>query len=104
MKFNSVVIRNSVLCGCSNPEEGIEFIEKDGWEDDGKWSSNYYVFKYKGKFYGIDDYRSGSYYTDYYYGSREDWGEEIECHEVEKVEVVIHEWRVIKSDEEEEEN
>ena len=95
MKFKSSIIKESVLDGCDYKEEGIEFIEESGWEDDGKYSNNTYVFKYDGKYYCVYDSKTGSYYTDYYFGS-ENWGAEIECHEVESYEVIVKKWRRAK--------
>jgi exonuclease SbcC len=70
----------------------LELVEDGDWEDDGKYQYRDVIFKYDDKFYRVTDSRSGSYFSDYYYG-HEDWGDEIECPEVEKIEVVTHEWK-----------
>jgi len=84
-QFKSQSIKDYVLDGESveNPE-GIEFIEEGEWEDDGKYSYCEYIFKHEGKHYSIWNSRTGSYYSEYYYGS-EDWGEFVDCQEVKKV-------------------
>lgn len=69
----------------------LELIDGPDWEDNGKYSNAYYVFKFEDKYYGISDSRTGSYYTDYYYHS-EDWSPEEECEEVKKIEKITHEW------------
>jgi len=44
-----------------------EVIDSGDWTDDGKYSHCSSVVRYKDKFYQIDQSRSGSYFTDYYY-------------------------------------
>jgi len=48
-------------------DESVEIIEDGDWIDDGKYSFKETVIKYEGKYYQIDESRSGSYYTDYDY-------------------------------------
>lgn len=76
-------------------ETPLVMIEEGNWQDDGKYSSIEYIFEYNGKFYSIDNYKTGSYYTDYTFG-HESWEDEIECEEVEKVEVITYKWRTKK--------
>ena len=95
MKFNSSILKESILEECSYEEEGIEFVESSGWRDDGKYSHNEYIFKFQDKYYLVLNSKTGSYYSEYYYNS-EDWSEEIECPEVEKKEKITHEWVVVK--------
>lgn len=91
MKFNSEWLKALV----QGDESPLEPVEESEWEDGGKYQHKEYIFKYEGKFYTIDDCRSGSYYSDYYYESG-DWEGEIECPEVEQVEKIVKEWQVIK--------
>jgi hypothetical protein len=94
MKFNSKDIK--ALIREDSEDERYEYIDETGWEDEGKYSYEKFIFKFDGKFYSVGVSRSGSYYSDYYY-NYEDWGKEIECLEVEKVEKVIYEWTTVKS-------
>lgn len=48
-----------------------EVIDEGDWIDDGKYSFISSVVRYKDKFYQIDQSRSGSYHTDYYYNDPE---------------------------------
>ncbi len=70
-----------------------EVIHKGDWIDDGKYSHQDIVFKSKddGKFYMVSHGRSGSYFTDYYY-DWEDWGDTVECCEVEERSVTKTSW------------
>jgi hypothetical protein len=95
MKFKKQILKDSVLDGCNYKEEGIEFIEMSGWEDEGKYSFQTYIFKHNNKYYSISDSRSGSYFSDYNYDS-EYWDDEVECDEVEKKEKITYEWVTIK--------
>ena len=63
-------------------EEECAIIEQGSWIDDGKRSYCTSVVKIYDKFYEIEECRSGSYYTDYYY-------EDPEIYEVTPKEVVI---------------
>ncbi|WP_417353530.1 hypothetical protein [Flavobacterium alkalisoli] len=63
-------------------EEKYKFEEVEGgqWEDDGKYSHSYSVVKCVkspnvddvDRYFGVADSRSGSYHTDYYYGTEYD--------------------------------
>ena len=77
----------------------LEYVESTGWVGDGgKYENRETVFKYEGKYYVVYDYRSGSYYSFYYYDS-EDWNDEGEqdCKEVEKVAITKYEWHPVKT-------
>lgn len=72
-------------------EEGIELIKNGDWIDDGKYSHCTTIFKINDKFYAYYNSRSGSYFSDYDYNPEED------LYEVEKVEVIKHEWKEVKN-------
>jgi len=63
-------------------EEECDITEKGVWVEYGKYSYRTSVIKIEDKFYEIQESRSGSYYTDYYY-------EDPEIYEVTPKEVVI---------------
>ena len=72
--------------------EGYSIVEVGDWIDDGKYSSQSTIFKADdGNFYQLNNSRSGSYFSDYYYDS-DDWGDEVECTQVRQVEVVKTVW------------
>jgi hypothetical protein len=48
-----------------------EVIDEGDWTDEGKYSFNSSVVRYLDKFYIINQSRSGSYYSDYYYNDPE---------------------------------
>lgn len=74
---------------------GIKLVESGDWIQDGKYQYRDDIFEFQGKYYMLSEGRSGSPFTDWYYDS-EDWGEEVDCPEVEKVEVKTHRWKIIK--------
>ncbi|MGM0846945.1 MAG: hypothetical protein ACQEUT_18455 [Bacillota bacterium] len=76
------------------PDDHYSIIDQGDWINDGKYQNRETIFRYKGKFYSIDEGRSGSYFTEYYYDS-EDWPEEVEATEVMQVPVTKYEWRAI---------
>lgn len=49
------------------PGDGVEVVEVGDWIDEGKYSYQSTIIKYKDKFYSVNQSRSGSYHTDYYY-------------------------------------
>lgn len=71
--------------------ENFERVLSGDWIDDYKYSCLQTVYKDKntGKFYGIYNSRSGSYYSDYYYS-------EAEVEEVKPVEVVKTIYKVVE--------
>lgn len=73
----------------------IKIIEVGDWISEGKYEYCWWVFEYNDKYYMLTNSRSGSYYSDYYYGS-DDWDGVVDCDEVERVEVVTHDWRIVK--------
>lgn len=79
--------------------EGYEIVDSGDWIDDGKYSYKETVFKADdGNFYSLISSRSGSYFSDYYYDS-EDWGDEVEVSQVEKIAVTKIVWCSIKVEE-----
>jgi|WetSurMetagenome_2_1015567.scaffolds.fasta_scaffold133261_1 hypothetical protein len=98
MKFKTNIIKESIMYKCDSEDENghkIKFIEESGWIDEGKYSYNSWIFQYQDKYYIVYDSRSGSYFSDYCNDS-DDWGEYIECDEVEKKEKITHEWVAVK--------
>ena len=75
---------------------GFEVIEEDEWTQDHKYQLKDWIFKYEGKFYQLTENRSGSPFTDWFYGS-DYWEAEVEVEEVEPVEVKITQWKVVKN-------
>lgn len=73
----------------------FKVINQDDWTADHKYQHMTTIFEYDSKFYALHSARSGSPFTDYYYES-EDWGDEIDCAEMEEVEVVTKKWKVKK--------
>jgi hypothetical protein len=81
---------------CWGDSETYEVVEDGEWVAEGKYDFKRVIFKdSEGKAYALFINRSGSYHTDYYY-SWEDSGE-VECPEVEKVEVVQIDWKTKKT-------
>lgn len=91
-KFNKQDMLN-IEDDCCN--EFFEIVEKGEWEQDGKYQSKYFIFKFNNKFYRLHTSRSGSPFTDWNYDS-EYWDDTVECSEVEKIEVVKHIWKTVK--------
>ena len=77
---------------CDVEEKGMFFVEATEWVADYKFQNRQVIFKYDGKYYAIEESRSGSPFSEYHYDS-EYWSNEVECDEVEKVEIVTYEWR-----------
>ena len=61
-------------------------VDKGRWISDGKYDNKETIVQYEGKHYCIDQYRSGSYFTDYE-------SEEPEVYEVEPYEVTEIRWK-----------
>ena len=96
MIFNKELLEAAVLNGTVGKTiDSIELIESGDWISDGKYDLIRYVFKFDGRFYQLDDSRSGSYHTDYYYESS-DWCDRVECDEVESRIVERYEWIKVK--------
>ncbi len=75
-----------------NEDSRIKVIESTDWEGGGKYQDQSVIFEFEGKFYELYQSRSGSYYSDYWH-DREDWGDEVECQEVEPYEITTTKWR-----------
>ncbi len=79
-----------ILSGYS-PTPDFTIIESGKWEHDtsnSDYETKYVIFKYKDKFYEIDDQRSGSPYSDFWYESR-GWPDTVPVREVVKEEVIV---------------
>jgi len=74
--------------------EGFEIVEEGEWIQDYKYQGREIIFKFEDKHYSLYESRSGSYHSDWYYGS-ENWSEEVEVYEVEPVEVTTIQWRAV---------
>lgn len=74
----------------------IKMIEASDWAQDHKYQYMYIIIEVSDKFYSVDFDRSGSPFTDWYYGFRESGHKSFECFEVKRVEVTTYEWRVVK--------
>lgn len=77
--------------------EGFKLVEKGEWVDEGKYQHCETIFEKDGKFWRFSVDRSGSYFSDYYYGFNEaKVGEK--AYEVEKVEIVQTIWQDVKDE------
>jgi len=74
--------------------EGFEIIEEGDWVQDHKYQCREIVFKFEEKCYSLNESRSGSYHSDWYYES-DDWGDEVDAYEVEPVETKTVVWRAV---------
>ena len=72
--------------------EVLKLIEESEWVSSGKYEYCDYVFEFEDKFYEVSDGRSGSYFTDWYYTSQEEWEDEVECAEVCQKEKIVTAW------------
>ena len=75
--------------------EGFTAVEESNWVQDGKNQRQEIIFKFGGKFYSLNDSRTGSYHTDWYYDS-EYWPDELDLWEVVPVEITTRRWEAIK--------
>lgn len=57
--------------GIDDLPEDWEEIDNGEWTDEGKYSYNTTIVSKNGKFFAIDQSRSGSYFSDYYYTQAE---------------------------------
>jgi len=108
--YNLIKIRKEDALELKDYEVGTKIlnytvVEVGEWIDDGsgKYQNQFTIFEYDGRFFELHISRTGSYYSDYYYSS-EDWGDEVECHEVEKKEIITHKWVAVKVKEKEEDD
>lgn len=74
----------------------IKIIEESDWFQDGKCQYMETIIKVDDKFYSVGFDRSGSPFTDWYYGFRECGDKSFECFEVVKTEVTTYEWGTVK--------
>ncbi len=74
----------------------LHFVEQGKWISEGKYSFRETIVRTRdtGKFYSISEYRSGSYFTDWYY-SWEDEGDQMELTEVHEVREEISVWQTV---------
>lgn len=63
--------------------EGLKIIQDNGWTQDHKYQNREIVVEFKGHLFEIQENRSGSYHTDWYYGDIEVYP--VERHEETKV-------------------
>lgn len=92
MKFKTSLIREHILQG--NPEDSpFKIIKTSSWTAEGKYETCSFIFKHEDKFFRVYESRSGSYFTEYHYESQ-DWDDEIDCEEVEEIEIVKKTWKV----------
>lgn len=77
--------------------DGFTVVEKTKDVCEGKYDTWEVIFEHEGKTYQLACNRTGSPYTDYYFG-HEGWNDddEIECQQVEKREKVTHEWVAVE--------
>lgn len=78
--------------------DGFEVVDDGNWICSGAYDRKEVIFKKDGKFWSVSEDRSGSYYTDYNYGSEYDKGP-LKATEVEKVKVVTYIWEAVKNNE-----
>ena len=75
-----------------NEPEGFKLVHTNDWTQDHKYQPTSWIFEFENKLYGFNDYRSGSYHTDWYYSS-DDWENEVDCKEFEEYEVTTKKYR-----------
>lgn len=68
--------------GIDDLPDDWEEIDDGQWVDEGKYSYNTTIVSKNGKFFAIDQSRSGSYFSDYFY-------DKAEVYEVERTEKTI---------------
>jgi len=98
-EFDTELLKESVLCECSDKGNDLTFIEASEWEQDGKFQSREVIFMHDGRYYSICESRSGSPFSDWYYDS-EDWGSTVRCCEVRPTEITSKVWSVVRESEE----
>jgi len=89
MKFTKDIIKD--LFWGEVPSNEYEIVSEGEWTHSGGSDDEYksVIFKFQNKFYEISNTRSGSPWTDWYYGK---WDNEVDCDEVELVEKITYEW------------
>ncbi|KFZ25839.1 MAG: hypothetical protein KQ78_01795 [Candidatus Izimaplasma bacterium HR2] len=73
---------------------GFTLIDEGEWVQSGKYQYKTIIFKFEGKYYMLQDTRSGSPFTDWYYDS-DNWSDEVNCMEVYPKEVTITVWEAV---------
>jgi hypothetical protein len=71
----------------------FKVVEETEWVCAGKYDISTVIVEHDGRNYAIERERSGSSFLDYWY-NRDDFGNEIELDEVEKIPVMRHIWKV----------
>lgn len=82
---------------CGVPPQGFVMIEDRKWVREWRWGSIYHaIIQDPGtkKFYCLE-YRLST--GDGEYTSADDWGADVELHEVEKEEMVTYKWKKVKN-------
>ena len=90
MKFS----QEDLITVIDGGSDTFEIIEEGDWISEGKYEVQEIIFKFEDKFYCLAHGRSGSYFTDWFYDVVEG-NHDGECSEVEKIEVIAHEWRCV---------
>jgi hypothetical protein len=96
MRFPKEALREAIYQDSSWTLEGLKLEHCSGWYGGHKGEDVTYVISYEGKYYAIEDHRSGSGYSEWHYDSS-DWRNEVECDEVEKIPVTIFKWVRVKN-------
>lgn len=77
--------------------EDWKVVEEKPWVSDYKYEYSSIIISPSNDskvFYCIDRFRSGSYYTDYYYDIEDK--EELTLYQVERIEKITYEWKPVK--------
>ena len=74
---------------------GFTAVEEGDWIQDGKYQNKEIVFGFQGKYYFLNEGRSGSPFTDWNYDS-EYWPEELDVPEAIASTETITVWKVVK--------
>lgn len=77
--------------------DGLIFrvVEEYDWTQDHKVQYSNKIIEVDSKFYNVDFDRSGSHWTDWYFGFRESGSSTFEWPEVVKVQITKYEWRAV---------
>ena len=60
-------LRDMIVEMYNDEDPELKFVVYGSWIDDGKYAFKECIVGYKDKYYKIEQSRSGSYYSDYYY-------------------------------------
>lgn len=69
--MSEATILDKILYLWDNEDESLVVEDKGRWKVSGKYEHKTTIVLYEGKYYGIDQSRSGSYYSDYHYDDPE---------------------------------